>query len=146
MLEQGIGRLNVKSIRPIFSLPLVQLNWLSFKTCNVLPTNTMQPQTRDIHTCPIHVVRFMLISNLISDLISDFGTASMLNYTIRSLITNFGIASILIIPQILLPKSRFMVWFNMEAIGKSDIKPDIRFGNRFDIRIKQTTWIGHKGT
>ena len=28
----------------------------------------------------------------------------------------------------------------MEAIPKSDI----RFGNRFDIRIKQTTWIGHK--
>ena len=34
----------------------------------------------------------------------------------------------------------------MEAIPKSDIKSDIRFGNRFDIRIKQTTWIGHKGT
>ena len=31
----------------------------------------------------------------------------------------------------------------MEAIGKYDIKSDIRFGNRFDIRIKQTTWIGH---
>ena len=28
----------------------------------------------------------------------------------------------------------------MEAIPKSDI----RFGNRFDIRLKQTTWIGHK--
>ena len=27
----------------------------------------------------------------------------------------------------------------MEAIPKSDIKSDIRFGNRFDIRIKQTT-------
>ena len=37
-----------------------------------------------------------------------------------------------------------MVWFNMEAIPKSDIKSDIRFGNRFDIRIKQTTWIGHE--
>ena len=37
-----------------------------------------------------------------------------------------------------------MVWFNMEAIPKTDIKSDIRFGNRFDIRIKQTTWIGHK--
>ena len=32
----------------------------------------------------------------------------------------------------------------MEAIPKSDIKSDIRFGNRFDIRLKQTTWIGHK--
>ena len=31
-------------------------------------------------------------------------------------------------------KLRFMVWFNMEAIPKSDIKFDIRFGNRFDIR------------
>ena len=31
----------------------------------------------------------------------------------------------------------------MEAIPKSDIKSDIRFGNRCDIRIKQTTWIGH---
>ena len=30
----------------------------------------------------------------------------------------------------------------MEAISKSDIKSDIRFGNRFDISIKQTTWIG----
>ena len=29
----------------------------------------------------------------------------------------------------------------MEAIPKSDIKSDIRFGNRFDIRIKQTAWI-----
>ena len=37
-----------------------------------------------------------------------------------------------------------MVWFNMETIPKSDIKSDIRFGNRFDMRIKQTTWIGHK--
>ena len=36
-----------------------------------------------------------------------------------------------------------MVWFNMEAIPKSDIKSDIRFGNRFDIKIKQTTQIGH---
>ena len=37
-------------------------------------------------------------------------------------------------------KLRFMVciWFNMEAIPKSDIKSDIRF----DISIKRTTWIG----
>ena len=34
----------------------------------------------------------------------------------------------------------------MEPIPKSNIKSDIRFYNRFDIRIKQTTWIGHKGT
>ncbi len=38
-----------------------------------------------------------------------------------------------------------MVWFNMEAIPKSDIKSDIRFDNRFDFKIKQTTWIGHVG-
>ena len=37
-----------------------------------------------------------------------------------------------------------MVWFNMEAIPKSDVKSDIRFGNRFDIRIKLTTWIGQQ--
>ena len=30
----------------------------------------------------------------------------------------------------------------MDAIPKSDIKSDIRFGDRFDIRLKQTTWIG----
>ena len=28
----------------------------------------------------------------------------------------------------------------MEAILKSDI----RFGDKFDIRLKQTIWIGHK--
>ena len=39
-----------------------------------------------------------------------------------------------------------MVWFNMDTIPKSDIKFDIRFGNRFDIRIKQMTWIGHETT
>ena len=32
----------------------------------------------------------------------------------------------------------------MEAIPKFDIKSVIRFGNRFDIRIKQTSWIGHE--
>ena len=36
------------------------------------------------------------------------------------------------------------VWFNMKAIPKFDIKSVIRFGNRFDIRIKQTSWIGHE--
>ena len=39
-----------------------------------------------------------------------------------------------------------MVWFNMDAIPKSDIKFDIRFGNRFDIRVKQMTRIGHETT
>ena len=34
----------------------------------------------------------------------------------------------------------------MDAIPKSDIKFDIRFGNRFDIRVKQMTWIGHETT
>ena len=48
--------------------------------------------------CPIHVVGFMLISNLISDMISNF---RMLNHTI-----NFNLVT------------KFMVWFNMEAIPK----------------------------
>ena len=34
----------------------------------------------------------------------------------------------------------------MDTIPKSDIKFDVRFGNRFDIRTKQTTWIGHETT
>ena len=68
---------------------------------------------------PIHVNCFMLISNLIS----NFGIASMLNHTI-----NF------------VTKLKFMVWFNMEAIPKFEIKSVIKF----DISIKQTTWIGHK--
>ena len=32
----------------------------------------------------------------------------------------------------------------MEAIPKSDIKSVIKSDIRFDICIKQTTWIGHK--
>ena len=47
----------------------------------------------------------MLISNLISDLISDFGIASMLNYTIRSY---FG--------------TKIYGMINIEAITKFDIK------------------------
>ena len=58
----------------------------------------------------------MLISNLITDLISDFGIASMLNYTIRSKF------AIIIYGMI-----------NMEAIPKFDIKSDIS--------TKLTTWI-----
>ena len=34
----------------------------------------------------------------------------------------------------------------MDAIPKSDIKFDVRFGSRFDIRMKQLTWIGHETT
>ena len=68
-----------------------------------------------------------MLPNLISDLISDFGIASMLNHTIN---LDFG--------------NKIYGMINMEAIPKSDIKSDIRFGTRFDIRIKQTTWIGHK--
>ena len=41
-------------------------------------------------------------------------------------------------------KLRFMVWFNMEAIPKSDIKTVIKSDISFDISIKPTTWIGHK--
>ena len=64
-----------------------------------------------------------MLPNLISDLISDFGIASMLNHIINS---NFG------------NKNHGMI--NMEAIPKFDIKSDIKF----DICIKQTTWIVHK--
>ena len=39
-------------------------------------------------------------------------------------------------------KLRFMVWFNMEAIPKSDIKSVIKSDITFDISIKLTTWIG----
>ena len=41
-------------------------------------------------------------------------------------------------------KLRFMVWFNMEAVPKSDIKYVIKSDISFDISIKPTTWIGHK--
>jgi len=69
----------------------------------------------------------MLISDLITDPISNFGIASMLIHTI-----NF------------VTKLRFMVWFNMEAIPKFDIKSVIKSDIKFDISIKPTTWIGHK--
>ena len=74
-----------------------------------------------------YVVCFILISNLlpnlISDLISDFVTASTLNHTIN---LNFG--------------NKIYGINNMVAILKFDIKSDIKF----DISIKQSTWIGHK--
>ena len=65
----------------------------------------------------------MLISDLITDLISDFGIASILNYTIRS---KFG--------------TILYGMIDMEAIQKLDIKSDIKF----DISTKPTTWIGHE--
>ena len=70
----------------------------------------------------------MLISNLISDLITDlisnFGIASMLNYTINHIFGNkiYGV-------------------INMEAIPKFDPKSVIKS----DIKTKPITWIGHKG-
>ena len=36
-----------------------------------------------------------------------------------------------------------MVWFNMDAIPKSDIKSVIKSEISFDISIKPTSWIGH---
>ena len=72
-----------------------------------------------------------LISHLITDLLSDFGIASMLNYTINH---RFG--------------KKIYGMINMEAIHKSDtksvIKSDIKFDIKFDISTKPTTWIGHK--
>ena len=61
----------------------------------------------------------MLISDLITDLISDFGIAFMLNHTI-----NLDLVM------------KFMVWFNMKLhVPKFDIKS----GLKFDISIKATT-------
>ena len=54
----------------------------------------------------------MLISNLISDLISDFGIASMVNYTINHIFGN-----------------KIYGMINMEAIPKFDIKFDITHGD-----------------
>ena len=62
-------------------------------------------------------------SYTISDLISDFGIASMLNYTINH---RFG--------------DKIYGMINMEAIPKFDSKSVIKF----DISTKLTTWIGHK--
>jgi hypothetical protein len=74
---------------------------------------------RDLHeSYPIHVVRFILISDLITDLISDFGIASMLNYTINHIFGN-----------------KIYGMINMEAIPKFDTKSVIKF----DIRTKPTT-------
>ena len=67
----------------------------------------------------------MLISNLISDLmtdlISEFGIASMLNYTINH---TFG--------------NKFYGVINMDGIPNFDTKSVIKF----DISTKPTTWIG----
>ena len=68
----------------------------------------------------------MLIPNLISDLISDFGIASMLNYTINH---TFG--------------NTIYGMINMEAIPKFDTKSVIKSDIKFDISTKPTTWIGH---
>ena len=69
----------------------------------------------------------MLISNLITDLISDFGIASIINYTINHIFGN---------------KTYGMI--NMEAIPKFDTKSVIKSDIKFDISTKPTTWIGHK--
>ena len=76
--------------------------------------------------CPIYVVRFMLISDLITVLISDFGIGSMLNYTINHI---FG--------------SKIYIYINMEANPKFDTKSVIKSDIKFDISTKPTTWIGH---
>ena len=65
----------------------------------------------------------MLISNLITDLISDLGIASMLNNTINHIFGN-----------------KIYGMINMEAIPKFDTKSVIKS----DISTKRTTWIGHQ--
>ena len=57
----------------------------------------------------MYIVGFLLISNLISELITD-------------LISYFGIASMLNCTIYFDTKLKFMVRLNMEAIPKSDIK------------------------
>ena len=68
-----------------------------------------------------------LISDLITDLISEFGIASVLNYTINHIFDN-----------------KIYGMINMEAIHKSDTKSVIKSDIKFDISTKPTTWIGHK--
>ena len=62
----------------------------------------------------------------VTDLISDFGIASMLNYTINH---TFG--------------NKIYGMINMEAIPKFDTKSVIKSDIKFDISTKPTTWIGH---
>ena len=57
----------------------------------------------NMRTLNYAVCSFMLISDLITDLIPDFGIASMLNHTINLILV-----------------TKFMVWFNMKAIPKFD--------------------------
>ena len=86
---------------------------------------------KKVVSCPIHVVCFVLISNLLpnltSNLISDFGIVSMLNHTIN---LNFD--------------NKIYGMNNMEAIPQFDIKSVIKPDIKFDISIKPSTWIGHK--
>ena len=65
-------------------------------------------------------------SDLITDLISDFGIASMLNYTINHIFAN-----------------KIYGMNNMEAIPNFDTKSVIKSDIKFDISTKLTTWIGH---
>ena len=82
----------------------------------------------EIYLCPIHVVRYVLISNLLpnlmSNLISDFGIASMLNHTIN---LNFG--------------NKIYGMINMKAVLKFDIKSVIKSDIKFDVSIKLITWM-----
>ena len=64
---------------------------------------------------------------MITDLISDFGIASILNHNI-----NYN--------QV----TKFMLWYNMEAIQKCDTKSVIKSNIRFNISIKPITKMGHK--
>ena len=36
-----------------------------------------------------------------------------------------------------------MLWFNMEAIPKSDIKSDVKFDIRFDIKLWNSFHVNH---
>ena len=59
-----------------------------------------------------------------SNLISDFGIASMLNHTIN---LNFG--------------NKIYGMINMKAVLKFDIKSVIKSDIKFDVSIKLITWM-----
>ena len=61
---------------------------------------------------------------MITDLILEFGIASMLNHT-----TNSNSVT------------KFMVWFNMEAFPKFDIKSVFKSESKFEIRMKWTRYM-----
>ena len=71
-----------------------------------------------------------------TDLISDFGIASMLNYTTNHIFGNniYGMINMEAIPKF---DIKSVIKFFIKFVIKSDIKSDIKF----DISIKPTTYM-----